>query len=122
MREHGTDTTTVLVNIFAGSGRSIVEMLVDNHGKWISMEQVETIDPECLRMHLLNPVLDQKFNGQPLDRILGWKMDYPSVSTHMWQAKLPEGLEPGTHMVTIRTTDLYNQKWTSHRIFRVRSN
>ena len=122
MKVHEADTTTVLVNIFAGSGRSKVEMLVDDHGKWIPMDHVETIDPECLRMHRLNPVLDLKFDDQPLDRILGWKMDYPSVSTHMWQANLPGGLKPGTHMLTIRTTDMYNQEWISHRIFRVRSN
>lgn len=114
------DTTNVLVNIFAGSSRSKVEMQVGKTGDWIPMQQVETIDPECLRMHQLSPFLDAEINGQALDDIFGFKMDYPSVSTHMWQGRLPKELLPGTHLVTVRTTDMFNQTWTGHRIFRVR--
>jgi hypothetical protein len=84
------------------------------------MEHVRTIDPECLRMHLLSPVLDQFVDNKRLDQIFGWKMDYPSISTHMWQANLPVDLPAGTHKVTVRTTDMFGQEWTAHRIFRVR--
>jgi hypothetical protein len=115
------DTTNVLVNIFAGSSRSKAEMRIGKNGEWIPMQQVETIDPECLRMHQLNPVLDKEIDGQALDDVLGYKMDYPSVSTHMWQAKIPNGLSPGTHTVAVRTTDMFNQTWTGHRIFRVKN-
>jgi hypothetical protein len=115
------DTTNVRVNIFAGSSRSKAEMRIGKNGEWIPMQQVETIDPECLRMHQLNPVLDKEIDGQALDDVLGYKMDYPSVSTHMWQAKIPNGLSPGTHTVAVRTTDMFNQTWTGHRIFRVKN-
>jgi hypothetical protein len=96
-------------------------MRIGKNGEWIPMQQVETIDPECLRMHQLNPVLDQEIDGQALDDVLGYKMDYPSVSRHMWQAKIPNGLSPGTHTVAVRTTDMFNQTWTGHRIFRVKN-
>lgn len=114
------DTTKVLVNIFAGSSRSKVEMCIGKNGEWIPMQQVDTIDPECLRMHQLSSFLDAEFNGQALDDVFGFKMDYPSVSTHIWQGKFPKELLPGTHLVTVRTTDMFNQTWTGHRIFRVR--
>ncbi len=112
------DTTHVLVNVFAGSEKSVVEMQVDN-GEWIKMENFKTIDPEILRMHQLTPFLNEKVNGQPLDQILGYNMDYPSVSHHIWKADLPKGINPGTHKLTFRTTDMYNQTYIAHRIFRV---
>jgi hypothetical protein len=110
------DTTHVLVNVFAGSDKSVVEMQIDN-GNWIKMENFRTIDPEILRMHQLSPFLNEKVNGQPLDEVFGFGMDYPSVSNHIWKAEFPKGIKPGTHKLTVRTTDMYNQTNTTHRIF-----
>jgi hypothetical protein len=115
------DTASVLVNIFAGSARSVVEMRIGKQGDWIPMEHVNAIDPECLRMHQLSPILDYKLDGVALEQVFGYKMDDPGISTHMWKAKLPSGLSHGTHFLTIRTTDMFNQAWTGNRIFRVRS-
>lgn len=120
LTQNELDTTNVLANIFAGSSRSKVEMRIGKNDEWISMQQVDTIDPQVLRMHLLSPVLDTEIDGQTLEDVFGYKMDYPSISNHIWQGKLPEGLEIGTHTVTVRTTDMFNQSWTGHRIFRVR--
>jgi hypothetical protein len=113
------DTTSVLSNIFAGSERSVVEMKIDN-GNWVKMENFKTIDPEILRMHNLNPFLEEKVNGQQLDDILGFSMDYPSISHHIWKAKLPTGILSGTHKVSVRTTDMFNQTHIAHRVFRVK--
>lgn len=113
------DTTHVLVNVFAGSGKSVVEMQIDK-GNWIKMENFKTIDPEILRMHQLSPFLSEKVNGQPLDEVFGYSMDYPSVSTHIWKAEFPKGVEPGTHRITVRSTDMYNQTYTAHRIFNLK--
>jgi len=110
------DTTHVLVNVFAGSGKSLVEMQIDN-GNWIKMENFKTIDPEILRMHQLSPFLNEKINGQPLDDIFGYSMDYPSVSYHIWKAKMPDKISTGTHKVTVRTTDMYKLTYIAHRIF-----
>jgi hypothetical protein len=113
------DTTKVLTNIFAGSIKSKVEMSIDK-GDWIAMDTIQTIDPECLRMYNLSPFLNEKVNGQPLDEVFGYKMDYPSKSHHIWQAQLPKNILPGTHRLMVRTTDMYNQTYIAHRIFRVR--
>ena len=59
--------------------------------------------------------------GVKLDTLFGWKMDYPSKSYHMWKAPLPKGIEPGTHTLTVRTTDMFGQTYTGKRIFRVRA-
>lgn len=115
------DTAHVLTNIFAGSSRSKVEMRIGRNNGWMPMEQVQTIDPECLRMHRLSPYLEMTANGQELGQVFGFKMDYPSVTSHMWKANLPDDLPEGTHTLTIRTTDMFNQTWTGHRIFRIRS-
>jgi hypothetical protein len=113
------DTTKVLANIFAGSVKSKVEMSIDN-GNWIKMDTIHTIDPEILRMHNLSPFLNEKVKDQPLDDVFGFNMDYPSISHHIWQARLPDGINAGTHKVTIRTTDMYNQTSVVHRVFRIK--
>jgi hypothetical protein len=114
------DTTTLLVNIFSGSSRSTVSMQFDKQDEWYPLQPATTVDPQGLRMHELSPFLDETVLGQPLDEILGWKMDYPSKTRHMWEAKLPAHLEPGTHLVTVRTTDMFGYTWTGYRIFRIR--
>jgi len=118
----GLDTTKVLVNVFAGSERSTVEMQMDQKGEWIQMEQVKTIDPECLRMHQLSPYLKETVKGVALDELFGYTMDYPSISHHMWQVQLPKNIGEGTHTVSVRTTDMYNTTWLAHRVFRVVKN
>ncbi len=116
----GLETTQILVNVFAGSQRSKVEMKIGKNGEWILMEQLKTIDPECLRMHKLNSFLSETVNGEVLEDVFGFKMDYPSTSDHIWGSKLPKNILSGTHTVTVRTTDMYNKTWQAHRIFRVR--
>lgn len=116
------DTTKVLVNVFAGSERSIVEMQIDKSGEWVPLKIINTIDSECLRMYQLNPYLKETVNGKSLDDVFGFTMDYPSISHHMWQIELPKNVSQGTHTVSIRTTDMYNKLWQSHRVFRVVEN
>ncbi len=113
------DTTKILMNIFAGSERSKVEMSIDNQNEWIQLQQVKTIDPEILRMHQLNHVLQKKVEGRLIEDILGYSMDSPSYSTHMGQALLPKEISRGSHTVSVKTTDMYGQSWQASRIFRV---
>ena len=111
--------TEVLVNVFAGSERSTVELRAGTTGAWIPLEQTRTIDPQCLRMSELGPYLDSEVNGVKLDTVFGWKMDYPSETDHIWKGKLPK-LEAGTHTLFVRTTDMFGQVYVDHRIVRVR--
>lgn len=110
----------VLVNVFAGSEKSTVEMRFGKNGAWTPLEFVRISDPECQRMFELSPYLDQEVLGKKLDEVLGWKMDEPSKSRHMWKGMLPQDPPPGTHTLTVRTTDLFGQLYTAHRIVRIR--
>ncbi|MCY1723216.1 calcineurin-like phosphoesterase C-terminal domain-containing protein [Prolixibacteraceae bacterium Z1-6] len=114
------DTTKVLVNVFAGSERSVVEMTVSGTDKWIKLGKKDQIDPQSLKVHLLNPYLEKEIEGAALEDILGFKMDYPSVSTHMWEGYLSQDLKPGTYNLSVKTTDMFGQTWTANRIFRIK--
>ncbi len=109
----------VVVNVFAGSKRSVVEMKIGKNGSWLSLQKKDQIDPENLRAHQLNSFLEQEVKGEVLEDVLGYKMDSPSVSTHMWEGAVPANLAPGTYTLTVRTSDMFGQSWTAHRIFRV---
>lgn len=113
------DTTQVLVNFFNGTSRSKLRMRVDEQSGWLELEQTETRDPANIEMYELSPVMDMEYKGSTLDETLGWKMDYPSKSSHFWQGKLPANLGPGTHLLEVRATDFYGQTFTAHRIFRI---
>jgi hypothetical protein len=103
--------TEVLVNVFAGSARSTVEMRFGSEGAWIPLEQTRGIDPECLRMHLQNEFLNEE--------VFGWKMDYPSKTNHLWKGPLPANPSVGTHLISVRTTDMFGQTYTAHRVVRI---
>lgn len=120
VEQAAADETEILVNVFAGSERSTVDMRFGNTGPWTPLQRTVTIDPQCLRMHERSPYLDQTVLGKPLGEIFGWKMDYPSKSYHMWKGTLPESPPKGAHTVTVRTTDMFGQTWTGHRIVRIR--
>lgn len=111
----------VVVNVFSGSQRSTVEMRVSGQQDWLPMDFTPMPDPYNAWMHSLSPFLDLRLpEGERADEALGWKMDLPRNSFHIWSGKLPEGLVPGTHYLEVRTTDMFGQQWSGKRIFRVR--
>lgn len=114
-----TATTEVLVNVFSGSDRSTVEMKFGEEREWTPLEQTRDIDPECLRMHELSPYLDQEVLGSPLEETLGWKMDFPSMTGHMWKGLLPPQSQAGTRVIAVRHTDMFGQSWVDRRIVRL---
>ena len=95
--------TPVLVNVFNGSAQSSVEMAVGESGEWIEMRLEPQVDPLYARV-------TERESGQR-----------SSVSNHMWEGRLPAGLQPGGHLVRVRTTDMYGQEFTGSRILRVRA-
>jgi hypothetical protein len=114
------DTIQVLVNVFAGSERSKVEMRVSQHDNWIVLDTVKTVDPACMEMYKQSAFLNKTVEGKPLDEVFGYAMDYPSICRHMWQGKLPGNLAQGTYTLTVKTTDMFHKTWTENRIFRVK--
>ena len=49
----------------------------------------------------------------------GSRISGTAKSTHIWQAKLPVGVPKGTHVIYVRTTDMFGQIFTGRRIIRV---
>ena len=103
--------TEVTANFFAGSERCRMDMTLDGGASWLPMERFTGTDPECARMQAMNP--------HRLDGVWGWDVDEPSRTGHLWRARLPEGMEPGTHLLTVRATDLFGQTHTGHRVIRI---
>jgi hypothetical protein len=101
--------TEVLANVFAGSERSVVEMRV-GEGEWAPMEQVQREDPYYLAI-----LQAQESEHRPRGRKLGGAVK----SRHIWRATLPEGLAAGTHVIEVRTTDMFGQTYHGRRIVRV---
>lgn len=112
-------THEVLVNVFSGSERSVVEMKVSGTDKWVKMLPARVADPECERMSQLSQLLKQSVGGVVLEDVLGYAMDKPGISTHIWRAELPDQLTPGTYSLQVRTTDMFGKIWESSRIFRI---
>ena len=102
--------TDVLVNIFNGSERSKVEMMIGEAGTWVPMQHHAGIDPSFKKLSdSENAVKDKKYRNLPKAK----------KSTHLWRAKLPKGLKPGTHLLRIRTVEMDGDKHQSGRVIRV---
>jgi hypothetical protein len=113
------DTTQIVVNVFAGSSHSVTKYRIKGQTDWISMQYEPMRDPGNMKMHLLSPYLDIVKDDIRLDAVFGWKMDYPSVSTHIWKSKLPSVMRSGTYLLEVQSTDMFGQQHSGKRIFRI---
>jgi hypothetical protein len=101
--------TEVLVNVFAGSERSTVQMRLDV-GEWVALERVVREDPYYL-------ALKHAEEGEHAPR--GTKLPKASKSPHLWRGTLPAGPAPGTHLIEVRTTDMFGQSYVGRRLIRI---
>jgi hypothetical protein len=105
------DAAEVVVNVFAGSSRSTVEMRVGGSGPWVRMAHSPRVDPAYAALKLAET------GGTPPP---GRALPGASTSSHIWAAKLPVNLAVGAHAVTVRATDMFGQVYEASRIVRVR--
>jgi hypothetical protein len=100
----------VTVNVFAGSPRSTVEMRIGSDPQWIPMRRVPQKDPYYLqtleRENLLQPPPDPKLPD-------AYK------TPHIWEAELPQNLAPGTHLIHVRTTDMFGKTYFRQRVIKI---
>lgn len=104
--------TEVVLNVFAGSEKSTVEMKLDSESVWRMMER----KPSQSQYYMDAVKEEQKYGFPRYD----WSKDSQS-SEHIWKAYLPADLADGTHILYFRTTDMYGQTYTAKRIFRIKS-
>jgi lysophospholipase L1-like esterase len=106
------EQTVVHVNVFNGSERSTVEMQFGSAEDWLPLQRTVAPDPAYTAV----VAAEQKL----LEQSEAWrKLDRPKPSTHLWQAQLPGGVQPGTHALRVRTTDMHGRTFAASRIIRV---
>ncbi len=102
--------TRVLVNVFFGSERSVVEMRIGEQGEWIPLKPVQEPDPAYAEMEKMEE--QYTLPGRRLPGLMS--------SPHLWADNLPASLPRGTRVLTVRTRDMFGQEWYDRRIFTVK--
>jgi hypothetical protein len=142
-----TTPVEVLANVFAGSERSTVEMRVGDAGSWVAMKRVEIEDPVYAAVKAREDALLAAVMAQHEAAVRAEAAPAPSAeakkegaggrrrmmallpfiplpeimkSPHIWSAELPGGLAPGTHMIQVRTKDMFGRTYTESRSIRVK--
>jgi hypothetical protein len=95
----------LVVNLFDGGPHSRVRYRIED-GEWSEMARVERHDPFIQELTQRHP-----------DTIKPWVE--PVVSTHLWAARLPANLAPGTWTVDVRATDEYGSEHTTSRVLEI---
>jgi len=98
----------VHVNVFSGSTKSTVHFRIGS-GNWIRMKKIRAKDP------LYATIRERDMKDFPKAAALNAPVD----STHLWRANLPAGLKPGTHLIHVKTKDMYGREFTAQRVLRV---
>ena len=98
-------STRVLVNLFEGGPRSTVEYRIGD-GPMMEMGRVVRTDP----------FVEELFERES-DTMKSWVEAEPT--THIWEAPLPEELQPGSHTITVRATDEYGRVQIEHKLFEI---
>ena len=130
-----TGNTDVRVNIFGGTKRSKVEIRIGEDREWKAMTYTPQKDPyfQALKERDETYHLERQMHTEIRETIKemlkednqlpqrGKRLIYGvPKSTHIWQSKLPENIPIGTHVINVRTTDMFGQTFTAKRIIRVR--
>jgi hypothetical protein len=101
------DQVLVRVNVFAGSERSTVEMALAD--EWMTLMRVPQRDPYFEGIKLR----EAKAGGgaRPLR--------FSHNSSHIWQGALPTGLAVGTHLLRVRSLDMFGRRFETARVIRI---
>jgi len=106
----GAKATEVVVNVFNGSARSTVEMRLGQSGSWIPMAQTDRQDPQYLRLKQFEADLPER---------AGKKLPEPARTSHLWVATLPADPAAGSHLLHVRSTDMFGRTYIGQRVIRV---
>lgn len=101
--------TDIFVNVFGGSERSQVRMRLGRRAPWVTLEKVEAEDPYFLKLKQL----EKEF------QLPGRKLPEPGKSRHLWKGRLPTSPAPGTHQISVETTDMYRRTFKAERVIKI---
>jgi hypothetical protein len=102
--------TEVLVNVFAGSERTVVEMRLGVADAWRRLERVERPDPLYQALH--------RREADSAGR-RGFKLPPAVDSLHLWAGLLPDRPPIGTAVLEVRATDMFGRVHRAHRLIRI---
>lgn len=112
--------TEVVVNVYAGSERSTVEMRFGDEGDWIALERAERPDPYFLEAR------EREAQDMAAYEAKGEKLPYRSLPgprenvPHIWVGTLPANPQPGIHTIHVRTTDMFGRTFEDQRAIAVK--
>jgi hypothetical protein len=95
----------VLVNLFDGGPKSSVTFRIDD-GPELPMERVFRADPYMVEVFARNP-----------DTKKSWLE--PAPSSHLWSADLPDDLEAGTYVLSVRAVDEFVREHHGHTVLEI---
>jgi hypothetical protein len=101
--------TEVVVNVFAGSERTRVELRLGDAG-WTPLRREAREDPYYLQ------AIERDLARVPRPAFF---LPPAILSPHLWVGTLPENSPPGVHALEVRSTDMYGQTFRSHRFIRI---
>ena len=88
--------TEIVVNVFAGSERTRVEMRLAPGGAWVPLRKVVRQDPGYVALYE---------RERELKPPKGWRLPAPNDSTHLWAGPLPAISRPGTVLLEVRASE-----------------
>jgi hypothetical protein len=97
--------TDVVVNVFDGGPRTIVEYWIGKYGP-VRMKRKKRSDPFVQEVFAKNHTTKKP-----------WAEAAPC--SHIWVARLPVDLEAGTHCIRVRASDEYGREHRDHLCFEV---
>ena len=105
MRSDETAAASIVVNLFDGGPRSVVEYAIGD-GPWTTLDRVLRPDPYMLEVYARNGATKKS-----------WVDAGPS--THIFEADLPDDLPVGTHVVSVRATDEFGATHHGHTVLEI---
>ncbi len=105
-----TASTEVLANVYAGTDRSRVDMRIGRSQPWVPMKQAEKNDPYFVAAHASEQGMNLPYHQD---------LPGPQETPHVWAANLPAGLTQGSHLIEVRSRDMYGQVSFGRRVIRV---
>ncbi len=103
-------TTDIWVNVFNGSTKSRVEMAIDRDSEWVELNQKMTVDPYYQAIVESEKVIKPAIEPSLIR---------PGDCSHLWKGVIGKALEPGVHLIRVRTTDMHGRTFYAQRSIRI---